>query len=115
LAVYRGNSGNYEMRIDVKLKEHESIDDPQVSALRIVDNALLDPFYRMKDHASWLQLVEIVVRDTPKVIMSRVSLEGRDHRPLSTRDSRVAWVTGERDIGPASDETPVSTPWVPRN
>jgi hypothetical protein len=115
LSVYKGTRGDYQMMIDVRVAGETSIEDMQRSALKVADHALIAAFSRMEDHAGWLQLVEIVVRDTPNVIMSRVSLEGRDHRPLSTRNSRVAWVTGERDIRPASDETPVSTPWVPGN
>lgn len=114
LSVYKSYDGDYEMMIDVRVRPQESIEDAQRSALNVADQALAEAFYRMEAHASWLQLVEVVVRDTPGVIMSRISLEGHPgiSSTLSAMNSRIAWVTGEGGMRPASDKTPTSTPWM---
>lgn len=66
----------------------------------------------MDDDAKWIQRVVILVKHEGRVIMARVSLQGRPGASsLSAVNDRIAWVTGDNGYRPASANTPTSTPW----
>jgi hypothetical protein len=116
LSVYKCTEGDFEIRVEVRVPDETPAAAMQFEALRVAGAAVHASFYKTGGVPKWLHLVEVLVRGSQQVIISRVSLEGHKGELLLLHEvaSHVAWVTGDRRARPASATTPVSAPWRDR-